>query len=178
LDFHVSSIEEPSAIEEDETMDDAEAQEQEEDIISLTAAPTSKKKSKVPLKRKRSTSSEDASSSDTELAAVSSAHSLTWSGLLAPSFISSLYARARALLASDASIPFVALTVFGFDEAITSWRDKQHQVWMGGAGGGGSEASGGGENHYTIILLPEAEQQRHQQQYVICTMLGELDRTH
>lgn len=144
---------------------------EEEDIISL--APKKK------AKRKRAATIDESANSDPAAATVISAYSVTWTGMLAPSFLLGVVSRARALLASDASIPFVALTVFGCDESITSWRDKQHQVWMAGAGSGGmGESTGGGENHYTVLLLPENDHQRRAQQYVLCTMLGELDRTH
>jgi len=88
--------------------------------------------------------------------------------------------RARQLLASPfgVGVPFVSVSVRGFDDAVTSWRDKEHQVWMGGCGA----QPGGGENHYTIIVMPEGKGEddaaRAQQQYVVLMQLGEMDRTH
>jgi hypothetical protein len=141
----------------------------EADDGNISLAPAAKR---AKTERKRKAESESALSGS----AAASGHSLTWSGLLSPSFLSSLLVRSRALLASTPSVPFVALTVFGFDDAITSWREKQHQVWMGGSGP--TEERGGGENHYTLIIMPESQTDRDTQQYVCIMMLGELDQTH
>jgi len=172
----------------EECMDQGEDVAGEDDgIISLAAYSSQPKRHRATggKKRRRDISASPASSSSSR--PFSSMSTVCWRGLLPSSFLCQLLLAARSLLATDPRLPFIAMHVTGFDDNITSWRGKQHQIWMGGAG---SEA-GGGENHYTIILLRDSEDathdaksmQRpfatsHSQQYIICLQLGDLDRTH
>ena len=158
-------------------------EDEEEDFLSLSKSADKKRKRKGA--EGASGAAGAASVSSVVTASPASAQVLTYSGgLIPPSFIQHLLARCRTLLASQSStgggggsrIPWLALSVRGFDSAIVSWRDKQHQVWGAGAAAGGS--GGGGENHYTIVIMPESATRSHEQQYLITMMLGELDRTH
>jgi hypothetical protein len=178
------------------TMDDGA------DMVPLASSSSSKAEAR---KRKRAASGAAQPSGPTSVTLPSPAgvHVLRYSsgvgGLLSPSFVHALVLRCRALLQREGSkVPFVALTVHGAHSAITSWRDKEHQVWMAGSGSaavgtsgssgsgvGGSSGgrAGGGENCYTLVIMHDEEnsmdeQSSRQQHVAVMMMLGELDRTH
>jgi hypothetical protein len=64
-----------------------------------------------------------------------------WRGMIAPSRVAAVLAAADAAVTSGA-VPWVALTVWGFQDAPVSWAQSEH---------GFAE---GGENHYTYVVGP------------------------
>eukprot|EP00743_Colponemidia_sp_Colp-15_P003527 GILK01003805.1.p1 GENE.GILK01003805.1~~GILK01003805.1.p1 ORF type:complete len:375 (-),score=42.92 GILK01003805.1:120-1214(-) len=84
--------------------------------------------------------------------------SMRWTGFISPEFIFEKLAAARNVVQSG-SAPWIALTVWGFEDAPISFGHNEH-----------SFSHTGGANGYTCLLLPNEE-------YLLFTSLGAFDQT-
>eukprot|EP00742_Colponemidia_sp_Colp-10_P004987 GILJ01005328.1.p1 GENE.GILJ01005328.1~~GILJ01005328.1.p1 ORF type:complete len:379 (-),score=32.78 GILJ01005328.1:134-1231(-) len=84
--------------------------------------------------------------------------SMRWTGFISPEFIFEKLAAARNVVKSG-SAPWIAVTVWGFEDAPISFGHNEH-----------SFSHTGGSNGYTCLVLPNEE-------YLLFTSLGAFDQT-